>query len=124
MGSHYHTEGSISLPFSLEARNGYSKLPKERRIDLRLAYPSHHARTPPHFMPLILYCTIVLAGGLGLLLILQKKRRASMLPPGPPGDPLVGHLLRMPSTDSALVFHEWAKTYGALSSHGYINRMH
>ncbi|KAJ7344033.1 cytochrome P450 [Mycena albidolilacea] len=35
-----------------------------------------------------------------------------MLPPGPPGDPLVGHLLRMPSTDSALVFHEWAKKYG------------
>ncbi|KAJ6559776.1 cytochrome P450 [Mycena capillaripes] len=35
-----------------------------------------------------------------------------MLPPAPPGDPLVGHLLRMPSTNSALVFHQWAKTYG------------
>ncbi|KAJ6472441.1 cytochrome P450 [Mycena sanguinolenta] len=35
-----------------------------------------------------------------------------MLPPGPPGDPFIGHLLRMPSNDSALVFHQWAKTYG------------
>ncbi|KAJ6472451.1 hypothetical protein C8R45DRAFT_835872 [Mycena sanguinolenta] len=35
-----------------------------------------------------------------------------MLPPGPPGDPFIGHLLHMPSTDSALVFHQWAKTYG------------
>ncbi|KAJ6559780.1 cytochrome P450 [Mycena capillaripes] len=60
----------------------------------------------------ILYCFIAFTGGLGLLLVLQKRRRASMLPPGPPGDPLVGHLLRMPSTDSALVFHQWAKTYG------------
>ncbi|KAJ7858819.1 cytochrome P450 [Mycena olivaceomarginata] len=63
-------------------------------------------------MPLILYCIITLAGSLGLSLILHRKRRALMLPPGPPGDPLIGHLLRMPSTDSALVFHEWAKTYG------------
>ncbi|KAJ6559762.1 cytochrome P450 [Mycena capillaripes] len=60
----------------------------------------------------ILYSFIAFTGGLGLLLVLQKKRRASILPPGPPGDPLVGHLLRMPSTDSALVFHQWAKTYG------------
>jgi hypothetical protein len=74
-------------------------------------------------MPLILYCIIAFTGGLGFLLILQKKRRASMLPPGPPGDPLVGHLLRMPSADSALVFHKWAKTYGTLSSHCYINHM-
>ncbi|KAJ6559765.1 cytochrome P450 [Mycena capillaripes] len=60
----------------------------------------------------ILYCFIAFTGGVGLLLVLQKKRRASMLPPGPPGDPLVGHLLRMPSANSALVFHQWAKTYG------------
>ncbi|KAJ7761230.1 cytochrome P450 [Mycena maculata] len=35
-----------------------------------------------------------------------------MLPPGPSGDPLIGHLLRMPSARSPLVFHEWSKTYG------------
>ncbi|KAJ7511587.1 cytochrome P450 [Mycena galericulata] len=62
-------------------------------------------------MSLVLYCFISFAGGLFLLSILRKKRRAS-LPPGPPGDPLIGHLLRMPATDSALKFHEWSKTYG------------
>ncbi|KAJ7439074.1 cytochrome P450 [Mycena galericulata] len=40
------------------------------------------------------------------------RRRGYPLPPAPPGLPLIGHLLRMPSVDSPLVFHEWAKTYG------------
>ncbi|KAJ6559743.1 cytochrome P450 [Mycena capillaripes] len=60
----------------------------------------------------ILYCFMAFTGGLGLFLILQKRRSASTLPPGPPRDPLVWHLLRMPSTNPALVFHQWAKTYG------------
>ncbi|KAJ7822933.1 cytochrome P450 [Mycena leptocephala] len=63
-------------------------------------------------MSLTLYCFVAFTGGLCFLAILRKKRRATMLPPGPPGDPLVGHLLRMPSTDSALIFHKWCKTYG------------
>jgi hypothetical protein len=66
----------------------------------------------PLFMSLTLYYFVAFTGGLCFLVILRKKRRAAMLPPGPPGDPLVGHLLRMPSTDSALIFHEWCKTYG------------
>ncbi|KAJ7304895.1 hypothetical protein DFH08DRAFT_825254 [Mycena albidolilacea] len=73
-------------------------------------------------MPLILYCIIALAGSLGLLLILHRKRRALMLPPGPPGDALVGHLLRMPSIDSALVFPEWAKTLHRAMHQSYLNR--
>ncbi|KAJ6524200.1 cytochrome P450 [Mycena capillaripes] len=63
-------------------------------------------------MSLALYYFVAFAGALCLILILRKGRRASMLPPGPPGDPLIGHLLRIPSTDSATVFHEWSKTYG------------
>ncbi|KAJ7146609.1 hypothetical protein C8R44DRAFT_599699 [Mycena epipterygia] len=43
---------------------------------------------------------------------LPRRRRATMLPPGPPRDPVIGHLRYMPSSESALVFHEWAKTYG------------
>ncbi|KAJ7463702.1 cytochrome P450 [Mycena latifolia] len=35
-----------------------------------------------------------------------------MLPPGPPGDPILGHFRHMPSDQSALVFHEWTKQYG------------
>ncbi|KAJ7670072.1 cytochrome P450 [Mycena polygramma] len=63
-------------------------------------------------MSLALYSSIAFAGSLSLLLILRKRRRASKLPPGPPGLPIIGHLLRMPSTDAAFVFHEWSKIYG------------
>ncbi|KAJ7620481.1 cytochrome P450 [Mycena polygramma] len=62
-------------------------------------------------MSLALYCPIAFVGGL-LFLLLRKRRNTSMLPPGPRGDPLIGHLLRLPSTDSGLVFHQWSKTYG------------
>ena len=37
------------------------------------------------------------------------------LPPGPPADPLVGHLLRMPRVSPEKKFQEWHKTYGQLS---------
>ncbi|KAF8145850.1 cytochrome P450 [Mycena galopus ATCC 62051] len=60
-------------------------------------------------MSVILYCFLLFAGALVVLGFWRQRRRASILPPGPPGDPLIGHLLRMPSTDSALVFHEWSK---------------
>ncbi|KAJ7302115.1 cytochrome P450 [Mycena albidolilacea] len=63
-------------------------------------------------MSLALHCFVAFIGGLCFLVILCKKQRSAILPPGPPGDPLVGHLLRMPATDSALIFHEWSKTYG------------
>ncbi|KAJ7782203.1 cytochrome P450 [Mycena olivaceomarginata] len=63
-------------------------------------------------MSLALHCFVAFIGGLCFLVILCKKQRSAILPPGPPGDPLVGHLLRMPATESALIFHEWSKTYG------------
>ncbi|KAF7342919.1 O-methylsterigmatocystin oxidoreductase [Mycena sanguinolenta] len=63
-------------------------------------------------MALIFYSFAALVGTLIIVVALQRRQRAVMLPPGPPGDPFIGHLLRMPSTDSALVFHQWAKTYG------------
>jgi hypothetical protein len=67
-------------------------------------------------MSAVLYSFIAFACALSVLAVLRQRRRVSILPPGPPGDPLVGHLLRMPPTDSALVFHQWSKTYGAFSS--------
>ncbi|KAJ7154341.1 cytochrome P450 [Mycena crocata] len=49
-----------------------------------------------------------------LAIVLPKRRRDSLLPPGPPGDPVIGNLRHMPTADSASVFHEWAKTYGVV----------
>ncbi|KAJ7146586.1 hypothetical protein C8R44DRAFT_563497, partial [Mycena epipterygia] len=43
---------------------------------------------------------------------LPRRQRVTMLPPGPPRDPVIGHLRYMPSAQSALVFHKWAKKYG------------
>ncbi|KAJ7648206.1 cytochrome P450 [Mycena polygramma] len=63
-------------------------------------------------MELTVYCFLAFAGILCILLMLRTRRCVAMLPPGPPLHPLIGHLLRMPSTDSALRFHQWSKTYG------------
>ncbi|KAJ7652782.1 cytochrome P450 [Mycena polygramma] len=43
---------------------------------------------------------------------LPRRRRASMLPPGPPRDPLIGNLRHMPSEKAPLQFHKWAEIYG------------
>ncbi|KAK0439095.1 cytochrome P450 [Armillaria borealis] len=34
------------------------------------------------------------------------------LPPGPPADPIIGHIRILPPVGQPEVFHEWAKTYG------------
>ncbi|KAJ7278231.1 cytochrome P450 [Mycena rebaudengoi] len=63
-------------------------------------------------MPFALYF-LTLAGTSALLyLALKRQKRRSQLPPGPPRDPLIGHLRYLPSADSATVFHEWSKKYG------------
>ena len=41
-----------------------------------------------------------------------KSRKTSSPPPGPPADPIIGHLRVIPSTNQADVFHGWAKIYG------------
>ena len=43
-----------------------------------------------------------------------RKRPKSPLPPGPPADPLIGHLRVMPTKNQEDVFHEWGKLYGLL----------
>ncbi|KAJ6535175.1 cytochrome P450 [Mycena capillaripes] len=62
-------------------------------------------------MTLTLYA--LLFAGIAILLYLwssQIERRP--LPPGPPKDPLIGHLRYMPTAQAPFVFHEWAETYG------------
>ncbi|KAF7297433.1 OrdA protein [Mycena indigotica] len=59
----------------------------------------------------------ILAGAftVWLLLFRFRKRRAVSLPPGPPGLPILGNVLDMPSVTEWLTFAEWAK-YGGLCS--------
>lgn len=62
---------------------------------------------------------------LGLLLIvpvsfclflyarLTRKNKSRLpYPPGPPADPILGHLRIMPAKDPHETFHEWSKIYG------------
>lgn len=42
----------------------------------------------------------------------QKLKGRSPLPPGPPGDPLIGHLRMVPPENQGTLFYEWGKIYG------------
>ncbi|KAJ7484173.1 cytochrome P450 [Mycena latifolia] len=64
-------------------------------------------------MLLILITFAAIALPICLYLIYRQRLSNSFpLPPGPPRDPIIGHLRHMPSTNRAAVFHEWSKTYG------------
>jgi hypothetical protein len=42
-----------------------------------------------------------------------RKPRQLPLPPGPPADPMIGHLRSLPREDTrAVVFHNWLQQYG------------
>ncbi|KAF4604252.1 hypothetical protein EYR38_004674 [Pleurotus pulmonarius] len=58
--------------------------------------------------------TFLLLALVFLISVYLRRRtvRRPPLPPGPPAEPLIGHLRIMPSDQEELVFHEWAKTYG------------
>lgn len=54
-----------------------------------------------------------------LVLVQAVRRRRARLPypPGPPADPLIGHLRILPdSSVGAEVFHDWARKYGDVMS--------
>ena len=46
-----------------------------------------------------------------LALYLGTAQQVS-LPPGPPADPIIGHLRIIPTTNQGRVFHSWSKLYG------------
>ena len=54
--------------------------------------------------------------GLGILFLVVLwrlvSRKTPSMPPGPRGLPLLGNILNMPTTESWLIFAEWAKIYG------------
>ncbi|KAF9002171.1 cytochrome P450 [Cyathus striatus] len=48
-----------------------------------------------------------------LCLLWSRRHRAKLLyPPGPPAEPIIGHLRIIPSTQQEVVFREWSKIYG------------
>jgi hypothetical protein len=63
-------------------------------------------------MTLILYVLLVTAPGIAILYLWSSRIERRPLPPGPPKDPLIGHLRYMPTAQAPFLFHEWAKTYG------------
>ncbi|EKM55769.1 uncharacterized protein PHACADRAFT_195821 [Phanerochaete carnosa HHB-10118-sp] len=68
-------------------------------------------------LALIFLCTVV---------VVRAARRGGMrlpFPPGPPADPLIGHLRIMPGIAvSAEVFHDWAKQHGDVMSLNVLGR--
>ncbi|KAG5650147.1 hypothetical protein H0H81_000539 [Sphagnurus paluster] len=42
-----------------------------------------------------------------------RSKKHPPLPPGPPAEPIIGHLRVIPSENQESVFHEWGKVYGA-----------
>ncbi|KAF7314116.1 Cytochrome P450 [Mycena chlorophos] len=62
-----------------------------------------------------------------VLLLLYKlalciRTKARLLPPGPPADPVIGHLRHMPTSGAPDVFHAWAQTYGEVMSLQLLNK--
>lgn len=48
--------------------------------------------------------------------LVTRKRSNLPLPPGPPADPLLGHLRIIPDPETrAETFHEWSKQYGVFA---------
>lgn len=65
--------------------------------------------------------TLALAPLVVCLVFIWMQNRAykrSMLPPGPPGLPLIGNLLDMPQKDQSKRFSAWCKEYSTFASVG------
>lgn len=59
---------------------------------------------------------LVILSGLTCLIVWSSRKFKSKnnppLPPGPPGEPLIGHLRLIPPDDQPMQFYKLGKTYG------------
>ena len=76
---------------------------------LHTAFPPSHSLLQP-MIAIIISCILLVALG-----YFSRKRKV-LLPPGPPADPIIGHLRIMSSGNPEGAFREWGKTYGAFLS--------
>lgn len=54
----------------------------------------------------LLFCALAVG-------VSSRRRQKLSLPPGPPAEPIIGHLRRLPDEQvMAEVFHEWSQKYG------------
>ncbi|KAF7348906.1 Cytochrome P450 [Mycena venus] len=58
-------------------------------------------------LSVVILCVLFL-----FFVVLSRRKRASMLPPGPPRIPILGNLRQMPTAEAPLIFHKLAETYG------------
>ncbi|RDB17531.1 hypothetical protein Hypma_001246 [Hypsizygus marmoreus] len=59
--------------------------------------------------------SLIILGGISLFVFLwlnRNSRKRPPLPPGPPADPILGHLRHIPLEHQEIQFYEWGKTYG------------
>ena len=66
----------------------------------------------------------LLALGVGLLVILARRRKNVKYPPGPRGVPILGNFFDIPPADEYKAAHESGKKYGMSSSRVFGNRGH
>ena len=53
-----------------------------------------------------------------LAIHLYQRQRQSRLPPGPPGDPILGHVRTLRrARDKQELYFEWSKQYGIIFDH-------
>ncbi|KAF9002174.1 hypothetical protein BDQ17DRAFT_1484448 [Cyathus striatus] len=49
----------------------------------------------------------------GMCLVWFQRRKAGLpYPPGPPAEPIIGHLRIIPSNNPDFIFRQWSRIYG------------
>ena len=75
-------------------------------------------------MPALLSLLDIFAAALAALLLRRVlfRRRAYTLPPGPPGLPVIGNVLDMPSSHGWKTFAKWGEKFGKYAAPAPIAR--
>lgn len=60
----------------------------------------------------MLFALILLLGSFAAWKLRSRKRTPYPLPPGPPGEPFIGHFRLIPARNPEHKYIEWGKQYG------------